>query len=92
METKMTVPGQQIIKQGTGWWESRDMYFVVKGTVTVTLDADKEVIDENTEETRILHEGAHFGEISLCNICERTANVISKDYSTLGSMSYDAFL
>jgi CRP-like cAMP-binding protein len=92
MGTKMTVPGEEIIKQSTGWWESREMYFIVKGTVSVTVDADKEIIDKNTEETRILHEGDHFGEIALCRICPRTATVISKDYSTLGSMSYDAFL
>ncbi len=84
----MTVPGQEIIKQGAGFFDSRDMYFLVKGSVIVHVDAEEEM----TEERRILEEGAHFGEVSLVEVCERTASVNSRDYSTMGAMSYDAFL
>ena len=64
------------------------MYFLVKGSCLVNLDSDNEL----TDETRVLAEGSHFGEVSLVEICSRTATVIGRDYNTLGTMSYDAFL
>ena len=41
--------------------------------------------------TNILTEGDHFGEISLIYGCPRTATVISRNFSTLGSLSYDRY-
>ena len=40
---------------------------------------------------RLLTQGDHFGDIGLLYKCKRTCSVISRNYNTLASLTYDRY-
>jgi len=48
--------------------------------------------DEQGNETiseKLLIAGDHFGEVGLIYRCKRTASIVSRNYNTMASLSYE---
>ena len=57
------------------------LYFIIDGEVVVNMR------DENNrlqQAVKLLVEGAHFGEIGILYNCKRTAEIVTRDYNTMG--------
>ena len=80
LENKFCQPEEDIIKQFEPGYK---IYFVSEGSCEV------EVLDELKEKYRVkvLHQGAHFGEIAVLFETYRTATVRSIDFATLAVLS-----
>ena len=63
------------------------MFFIGRGDCSVSIRDEK----GHKEDSRILDEGEHFGEISLIYRCSRSATVVSRNYNTLAKLDYQNF-
>ena len=86
LQILMYFPEDDIIKQGE---EGMNLYFLERGHVLVY-----QVDQINTKERRFISElkvGSMFGEIALVFECKRTANVISRNFSTCSAIDREEF-
>ena len=85
MGIMFTTPEVSIIDQDES---AEDMFFILKGDCIVDMvDYDNQV----HETIRILVMSDYFGEIALLHQCKRTCTVISRNYNTMGRITYDRF-
>jgi CRP-like cAMP-binding protein len=80
--TCLSVPEEEIITQGD---EGLDMFFLSKGDCVVLIkneSGDLSILNN------LITTGDHFGEISLIYKCKRTSTVLSRNYNTMGRLSY----
>jgi len=79
----LAVSEEEIISWGDN--SDKSLYFVAKGDCIVKLmdSRGREAADH-----KLLSEGMHFGEISAIYNCPRTATVISRNFNTMGRVSY----
>ena len=78
----LSVPEEEIISQGD---EGLDMFFLCKGDCVVVIKHDTGLISVLP---KLITIGDHFGEISLIYKCKRTSTVMSRNYNTMGRLSY----
>lgn len=72
--------------------EDKSMYIVTKGECVVSFDDKLDIeVDLSASLKRAndnrLEQGDSFGEISMIYGCNRTANVLSKKFTTLGRLT-----
>lgn len=98
------MPQEVVVKQEDDPEEAHDdngnpcMFFIAKGACQVRVKvrnilqvkSDGES-DDSISNVRTLHEGDHFGEVSLVFGCKRTASVVSNNYCTLASLCKPQF-
>lgn len=80
--TCLSVPEEEIITQGD---EGLDMFFLSKGDCVVVV---KNEVGNMSILDKLITPGEHFGEISLIYKCKRTSTVLSRNYNTMGRLSY----
>ena len=61
------------------------MFFLSKGDCVVLVKNDSGAVSILNE---LITTGDHFGEISLIYKCKRTSTVLSRNYNTMGRLSY----
>ena len=76
------MPEEEIITQGD---EGLDMFFLSKGDCVIMV---KNEFGEMKMLSHLITTGDHFGEISLIYKCKRTSTVLSRNYNTMGRLSY----
>ena len=84
LSTKIYQPEEEVVRQGE---DTKEVYFIAKGGCGVfILDANNQ-----TEQVNHLEPGNLFGEVAVLNDCCRTATVKTSNYSTISSISKEAF-
>ena len=82
MGTAFSVPDEDFIRQG----EVGDaMYFIMSGDCVINVQ-DHRGIARN--EIGFIHEGNHFGEISMLFKCLRTCTVLSRTYNIMAILDF----
>ncbi len=84
LEIQLFKPEDNIVKQ---YDNAVDMYFIASGSVFVKRS------DRTGAETFLgkLEEGSHFGDIAMFYRTQRTATVISGDFSTMAKLSVENY-
>jgi CRP-like cAMP-binding protein len=78
-------PEELLFLQGD---ESKDIYFIAKGSVFVSI---QDTAHNSYDNFRELFPGDHFGEISMIYNCPRTATVTSSNYCTFARLPKESY-